>query len=333
MRFIEDFSQETQSMLQRIYKHSQHYRVRQRAHCLLLSSKGYTTTQLQEIFQVDRITLYHWFDAWESRQLAGLYERKGRGRPAKFTREQKEQIRQWAKTFPKNLNRIRLLIQEQFGIDAHKDTIRNVLKNLHFSWHRIRRVPKGEPDPELYQEKKQALEAFKAQDDRGEIDLRYFDASGFCLVPYVPYAWQEHGDPLTLKTDTHRQRLNVLGFLNRRNVLDAYTFAEKVDTHTVIACFDAFCCQVSKKTVIVLDNASIHTSKAFTAKIPEWKAYNVEIFYLPAYSPELNIIEILWRFMKYEWIELWAYKSWAHLIEYVENILNMIGTEYKIKFS
>jgi Homeodomain-like domain len=62
MRFIEDLSQETQSILQRIYKYSQHYRVRQRAHCLLLSSKGYTTTQLQEIFQVDRITIYHWFN-------------------------------------------------------------------------------------------------------------------------------------------------------------------------------------------------------------------------------------------------------------------------------
>ena len=42
MRFIEDLSQGTQSILQRIYKYSQHYRVRQRAHCILLSSKGYT---------------------------------------------------------------------------------------------------------------------------------------------------------------------------------------------------------------------------------------------------------------------------------------------------
>ena len=81
MRFIEDLSQETQSILQRIYTYSQHDRVRQRAHCILLSSKGYTTTQLQEIFQVDRMTIYPWLNAWEARRLCGLYERKGRGRP------------------------------------------------------------------------------------------------------------------------------------------------------------------------------------------------------------------------------------------------------------
>lgn len=113
MRFIEDLSQETQSILQSIYKCSQHYRVRQRAHCILLSSKGYTPTQLQEIFQVDRITIYHWFHAWETRRLGGLYERKGRGRPPKLTEAHKEQIRQWAKDFPRNLHQIRLLIHDR----------------------------------------------------------------------------------------------------------------------------------------------------------------------------------------------------------------------------
>ena len=82
-----------------------------------------------------------------------------------------------------------------------------------------------------------------------------------------------------------------------------------------------------------MDQASIHTSKEFTAKTAAWKEKNVEIFYLPPYAPELNIIEILWRFMKYEWIELWAYTSWAHMVEYVENILKKFGIGYKINFS
>jgi len=333
MRFIQDVSQETLNMLQRIYKHSQHYRTRQRAHCILLSTIGYTTTQLQDIFQVDRITIYHWFDAWESRRLCGLYERKGRGRLPKFTPEQKEQIRQWAKTFPKNLNQIRGLIYEKFNIEVSKDTVKNVLKCWQFGWHRMRRTLKGEPDPEEYQQKKHALELLKQQDEDGEIDLRYFDISGFCLVPYIPYAWQEKGQPILLKTDTHGKRLNVLGFLNRRNDLQTYTIEGKVDSEVIIACIDDLCQYIHKKTVIVMDQSSLHTSKEFTDKISEWKDKDLDIFYLPTYSPELNIIEILWRFMKYEWIELWAYKSWAHLVEYVENILKKFGVEYKINFS
>jgi transposase len=333
MRFIQDVSPETLHMLQRIYKHSQHYRTRQRAHCIVLSVMGYTTTQLQDIFQVDRITIYHWFHAWETRRLCGLYERKGRGRPPKFTQEPKDQIRQWAKTFPKNLNQIRSLIYEKFHIEVSKDTVKNVLKCLQFGWHRMRRTLKGEPDPEEYQQKKDALELLKQQEQDGEIDLWYCDVSGFCLVPYVPYAWQEKGQPILLETDAHSKRLNIVGFLQRQNDLQAYTFEGKVDSEVIIACRDDFCQSLHKKSVIVMDQSSLHTSKAFTAKIAEWKDKNVEIFYLPPYSPELNIIEILWRFMKYEWIELWAYKSWEHLVKYVENILKKFGIEYKINFS
>src|SRR5262250_297795 len=96
MRFIENISQETISMLQRIYKQSKHHRVRQRAHCILLSLQRYPTTELLKIFQVDRITIYHWFDAWEARRLAGLYDHAKQGRPPKCTSEQKTQIRMGA---------------------------------------------------------------------------------------------------------------------------------------------------------------------------------------------------------------------------------------------
>ena len=71
MRFVEEVSQETISMLQRIYKQSTHHRVRQRAHGILLRLQHVTTTELLRIFRVDRIPIYHWFDAWEARRLAG----------------------------------------------------------------------------------------------------------------------------------------------------------------------------------------------------------------------------------------------------------------------
>ena len=74
MRFIQGLSHETTQLLQRIYKHSEHHRVRQRAHCVLLSFQGYTPKELAHIFHVDRITIYNWFDAWETRCFPGLYD-------------------------------------------------------------------------------------------------------------------------------------------------------------------------------------------------------------------------------------------------------------------
>jgi transposase len=100
----------------------------------------------------------------------------------------------------------------------------------------------------------------------------------------------------------------------------------------VIHCLDDFCTHLQGPTVLVTDNASIHTSEAVQAKIPAWEKKGLAIFYLPAYSPELNLIEILWRFMKYEWIEFWAYTSWDQLVAYVEEVLKHYGDKYKINF-
>jgi hypothetical protein len=158
------------------------------------------------------------------------------------------------------------------------------------------------------------------------------DQSGFCLFPYLPYAWQEKGQTIELPSSHSPKRLNVVGFLNVDNEFQAYPFECSIDSAIMIACIDEFCHQVTTRTVLVMDQASIHTSEAFTERIPDWKAQGVEIFHLPAYSPELNLIEILWRFIKYSWLEFEAYLSWKHLVEYVEDILRQVGTKYKSNF-
>ncbi len=100
----------------------------------------------------------------------------------------------------------------------------------------------------------------------------------------------------------------------------------------MISCFNHFSEGLQDPTVVVVDNASVHTSAAFQEEIPKWEKRGLSIFYLPKYSPELNLIEILWRFIKYEWIEFWAYASFAYLIQYVEGVLIDFGTIHKINF-
>lgn len=332
MRFVNSLSNETISLLNRIHQHSRSHRARQRAQCILLSHQGFSIPTLIQIFSVTQITIYNWFNAWDDRGVASLYDRKGKGRKPELTSSQKEQIKAWAKTFPKQLGKIGDLIEENFGLSVSKRTIQRVLKEFNFSWRRIRRKPKGQPDPVEYQLKKQELEVLKEQERQGLIDLYYCDESGFCLTPYIPYAWQEKGQTLEVESSNHGQRLNALGFLSRTNKLHAYTTEDGVNSEVVIACFDDFCQKLTKRTVVVIDQASFHRSRAFKAKVPHWKEKGLEIFYLPPYSPELNLIEILWRFMKYEWIDFQAYKNWNSLVQYVEKILRSYGSEYQINF-
>src|SRR5437870_11672833 len=97
MRFIQGLSHETTQLLQRMYTHSEHHRVRQRAHCVLLSFQGYTRKELVHILHVDRITIYNCFDVWETRCFAGLYDRQGKGRPPSLAPEEKYEVRPCAK--------------------------------------------------------------------------------------------------------------------------------------------------------------------------------------------------------------------------------------------
>jgi len=89
------------------------------------------------------------------------------------------------------------------------------------SWHRMRRVVGGEPNPVEYEVKQKQLEDLKRLDDLGEIDLYYLDEAGFCLTPSVPYEWQPVGETVGIPSK-HGRRLNVLGIMNRPNELHSY---------------------------------------------------------------------------------------------------------------
>ena len=55
-----------------------------------------------------------------------------------------------------------------------------------------------------------------------EIEIRYVDESGFCLIPYIPYAWQEINQKIEIKSQQSK-RLNVWGFFSKSNEIEPYT--------------------------------------------------------------------------------------------------------------
>jgi len=101
----------------------------------------------------------------------------------------------------------------------------------------------------------------------------------------------------------------------------------------VVACFNEFCKRIDKKTIVIIDNAPVHHSDEFMENIPEWEKKGLILKYLPKYSPELNSIEILWRFIKYHWLPISAYISYENLVNSVEYILRNVGVEFHIDFA
>ena len=172
----------------------------------------------------------------------------------------------------------------------------------------------------------------KEQDDNNVIDLYYFDESGFTGVPEVPYVWQDPDEPLLLPSGK-TSRINVLGFLNRHNDFFPYIFKCSVNSEVSVACFDSFSLTLDKPTIVILDNASIHHSQRFESEIKKWENRGLFLYYLPKYSPELNLIEILWKHIKYYWLPVVAYKDFDSLKEELNKVLSNVGKKHKIVFS
>ena len=176
-------------------------------------------------------------------------------------------------------------------------------------------------------------------DTEGELKVYYFDAAGFSTIPCVPYAWQPKSDTLKLPSQRSKQ-LNILGFLHKNNDGFFYPHEGSVTSQVVIEAFEAFgkryvehYRQTRQPCIVIIDNAPVHTSAAFLKKREDWYSYGIGVHFLPPYSPELNLIEILWRKIKYEWLPFEAYSSYHNLKSEVLNVLNQLGEKYTITFT
>ncbi|EDN69153.1 conserved hypothetical protein [Beggiatoa sp. PS] len=109
--------------------------------------------------------------------------------------------------------------------------------------------------------------------NKNTFDIVYFDATGFDLIPSVPYAWQDKGRKNTICVPSKRRsRINVLGFLDKiHQKLTPFVFEETITTDVVVKIFDAFSAQIHNPTLVVMDNASIHTSTHFFNQIETWQ--------------------------------------------------------------
>lgn len=168
-------------------------------------------------------------------------------------------------------------------------------------------------------------------EDSGYIDLYFGDQSHFGLTPNVPYAWQTKDSPVLLPAAKGKYQ-NVVGLMTRKNKLYFEILESTFNSDRIICFMDSFVEQTIKKTVVILDNSPIHKSKKFMAKIEQWKEKDVFIYFLPPYSPELNLIEILWKRIKYQWLGFDAYKRFQNLKEQLNFVLNNFGVKYDIKF-
>lgn len=190
------------------------------------------------------------------------------------------------------------------------------------------------PEKDLYEHTVACLQELEQLAQQDLIALYYGDETGVSTQGYCPYGWQGKAERVSIAVlPTSHQRLNCFGCISRTNQFWSATTTKAIDGAFVIEQLEAFSRTLSKPTFLVLDNAPVHKTETILRCLEHWQQRGLYLFYLPPYSPHLNIAETLWRMLKGKWLQVKDYLSAQSLFEATKKCLQEVGKERTIHFA
>lgn len=132
MRFVK-LTEAELITLQEGHKNGSQFQFRNRCFCLILSNQGKSVSELTEFFEVSRITIYSWFDAWDKNGIVGLMNKPGRGRKSILSLQNPAHIKSVKAAIRKNPQSVKSVVAElesKINLPMHPETLKRFLKNL-----------------------------------------------------------------------------------------------------------------------------------------------------------------------------------------------------------
>jgi len=214
------------------------------------------------------------------------------------------------------------------GIEIGPRQVRRYLKRMKASYRRTAQTLKHKQDPAEAERAGKVLDHLKAKAAAGSVVLYYLDECGFAPTLPVGYSWSLPGRRKFIPYEAPQgRRVNALAAyrpFGRRPRLDVFTAERTWNSYDLIGFLRALPWSKAAR-VVVLDNASIHTSKVIRAARKGLADAGIYLYYLPPYSPELNRIEPVFRQVKHQEIPQRSHTTRVGLREAVEGGFNNYG--------
>lgn len=167
--------------------------------------------------------------------------------------------------------------------------------------------------------------------EAGEITLAYLDEAGFEQTHPNRGAWTPVGEQHRIEAG-RGSRLNVVAALLSTGKVISAQLWDTMNSELFLGFLGLLREQAaSKPMTVILDNASIHHAKSIASAVSMLEKQGITLYFLPAYSPELNRIETLWHLIKYSWMAV-KQRSAEVLKTDVSHILDNFGSTYKMNF-
>jgi putative transposase len=207
------------------------------------------------------------------------------------------------------------------GVFLSARQVRRYLRDLRAGYRRTASTLKHKQDAAKVARATGVLANLKARAVRGALELYYLDECGFAPSLPTSYSWCLKGQRKRVPYEYPQgRRVNVLAAY-RPYALEPWLGAQAFDrtlTSDDLLAFLRALPQADVPRVVVLDNGSMHVSKVVKAQRRALARLGIYLYYLPAYSPELNEIEPVFHQVKHREIPKRSHKSKAELRESVE---------------
>jgi transposase len=282
--------------LKALHKTLREKRLAYRVHAVILLGSGWTPQQVAEALFLDEKTVRSYFAHYTNAGEKGLVQLNYQGKLPSLTPTQQDEL---AKHLDENIylssGDIRRYVEKTYHVKYSPTGMKELLHRLHFSYKKPKHVP-GKLDPA----KQEAFldEYEKLRKTKGENDPIYFGDGCHPQFNSIPaYGWIRCGVEKELKSNCGRERVNINGAVDIDTLETVTDFADSVNSQSTLRLFAKMEAKHPHAQVIhlIVDNATYYKSQLVKEYL---HGSRIVLHYLPGYSPNLNLIERLWKFFK-----------------------------------
>jgi transposase len=305
-------------------------RVYERLSAVLWVSDGKTRCEVADLLGCSVRQLAEWLRLFRNRGLDAVCTLHHRGDPGNLTAAQVERLKKEISTGRfRSSDQVRLWVEEMFGVAYTASGIKGLLCRIGASYHKVTGfLWKADPDKQQefvahYERQKAAAQRPGARRTR-----RYFvDACHPIWGLELVYAcWLLVGQRFLAAMGSGRKRLNVLGAYcpDNQEYLDLRLTRDNINGEQFVNLLRLLRARhtETERFVLYLDRAKYYGSpvvKAWLRRHPEF-----ELEPLPTYSPNLNLIERLWKFLRKRALSRW-HKTFEAMQAAVSEVLDHLS--------
>lgn len=295
-----------------------------RVTCILMLCMGNSPSFVASCLGIDVSTVYRYRSSYLHGGVDELLENRHKGYWGLLDSRQlcalRKELREHVYTDAKSVAR---WIKSTFGVEYTPQGVVDLLNRIGFTYKKTTEVP---CEADACRQEAFAEELSKVLSDKPEGSVVYYaDGVHPTHNSRSTYAWIEKGERLEQPTVSGRDRVNINGLLNAHDVTDVIAHdCESVNAESTKDVYQAALDRHPEAPVIYIisDNARYYHNK----KLRQWvENTRIKQIFLPPYSPNLNLIERLWKFLRKMVINTGFYRTKEEFRRAIRSFFDNIG--------